>query len=121
MFMKKELVKLAILSIAATALMASIGFASDGIQLAKQSEPEAVTVQGVVNATTDANNVITAVTVVTKEGVVYNVVLNAVGLELGETMNGEEVEVQGTASKQDEQNWIDVHSYKPVEKASEPE
>jgi hypothetical protein len=119
--LKKKLVKLAILSIAATALMAATGFASDRIQLAEQSKPEAVTVQGVVNATTDANNVVTAVTVVTTEGDVYNVVLNAVGLELGETMNGKEVEVQGTVSVQEEQNWINVHSYKAVEKAAEPE
>jgi hypothetical protein len=113
MLAKNGLLKLAILLIAGTALLSSVCFAAERTPAA---EPNLVKVQGVVKVTKDANDVITKVTVVTKDDVVYNVRLNAKGLDLGKTMAGKEVEVQGTVQKRGYQNWIDVQSYKEVEK-----
>ena len=45
----------------------------------------------------------------------YEVVLNEKGLELGKTMDGKKVEVEGTVSHKDGQKWIDVKSFKAVE------
>jgi hypothetical protein len=45
----------------------------------------------------------------------YDVVLNEKGLELGSTMDGKKVEVEGTVSDQNGQKLIDVKSFKPVE------
>jgi thymidylate synthase ThyX len=78
--------------------------------------PKTTKVQGVVNVTKDANDLITKVTLVTKDKVVYNVVLNMKGLDLGKEMADKEVEVEGTVSKRADQQWIRVQSYKQVEK-----
>ncbi len=114
MLTKKERVKLAILLIAGTALLSTVCFAAEQTPGAEQ--PKLVKVQGVVHVTKDVNDVITKVTVVTKDKVVYNVVLNLKGLDLGKTMADKEVEVEGTVSKEADQEWIKVQSYKVVEK-----
>ena len=120
MLAKKDLVKLAILLIAGTALLSAVCFAAERPKSPRGGAAEVVVkVQGVVNVTKDANDVITKVTVVTKDKVVYNVVLNLKGLDLGKTMANKEVEVEGTVSKEAGQEWIKVQSYKAVEKAPE--
>jgi hypothetical protein len=118
MLAKKDLVRLAILLIAGTALLSTVCFAAEETPGVEQ--PKVVKVQGVVNVTKDANDVITKVTVVTKDKVVYNVVLNLKGLDLGKVMANKEVEVEGIVSKEGVQNWIKVQSYKAVEKAPGP-
>jgi len=118
MFVKKDLVKLAIVSIAAAALLISICFAADETQVVEQ--PSVVKVQGVVNVTKDANDVITKVVVVTEKEE-YNVVLDAKGLELGKTMQDKKVEVQGVVTKKYDQLWLTVQSYKPAEEAPKAE
>jgi hypothetical protein len=117
MLAKKDLVKLAILLIAGTALLSAVCFAAEKAPGAEQ--PKLVKVQGVVNVNKDANDLVTKVTVTTKEKVVYNVKLDAKGLELGKKMAGKEVEVEGTISKKGAQEWIIIESYKAVEKAPE--
>lgn len=115
MLAKKDLVKLAILLIAGTALLSSVCFAAE-----KSEQPKMVkVVQGVVGVTKDANNVINQVTLTTKDKVVYNVVLNIKGRELGKTMVNKEVEVEGTISKENGQETIRVMTFKEVEKAPE--
>ena len=118
MLAKKDLVRLAILLIAGTALLNSVCFAAEETPGVEQ--PKTTKVQGVVNVTKDANDVITAVTVVTADKVVYHVVLNVKGRELGKEMAGKEVEVEGIVTKEGVQNWIKVQSYKAVEKAPGP-
>lgn len=114
MLAKKDLVKLAILLIAGTALLSSVCFAAE-----KSEQPKMVkVVQGVVGVTKDANNVISQVTLTTKDKVVYNVVLNMKGRELGKMVN-KEVEVEGTISKENGQDTIRVMTFKEVEKAPE--
>ena len=115
MLTKENLVKLAILLIAGTALLSAVCFAAEKTP---GEPPKTVKVQGVVNVTKDANSVITKVTVVTKDKVVYNVVLNVRGLDLGKTMADKEVEVEGVISKKDGQDWIKVQTFKAVEKTS---
>jgi hypothetical protein len=113
MLVKKDLVKLAILLIAGTALLSSVCFA------AEQAPKPVKVVQGVVTVTKDANNVINKVTLTTKDKVVYNVELNMKGLELGKTMASKEVEVSGTISKEAGEETIKVMTFKAVEKAPE--
>ena len=116
MLVKKDLVKLAILLIAGTALLSAVCFAAEP-NLAEPPKP--VKVQGMVNVTKDVNDVITKVTVVTKDKVVYNVALDVKGLDLGKAMANKEVEVEGIVSEKGTQKWIKVQSYKVVEKAPE--
>jgi len=115
MLAKKNLVNLAILLIAGTALLSAVCFAAEPTPGAEP--PKLVKVQGVVNVTKDANDVITKVTVVTKDKVVYNVVLNLKGLDLGKAMANKEVEVEGMILKEAGQETIKVVSFKAVEKA----
>ena len=119
MFVRKDLVKLAILSIAAAALLSSMCFAADKTP-AEQPKPNVVKVQGLVNVTKDANNVVTKVVVVAEKEI-YDVVLDAKGLELGKTMEGKKVEVQGTVAKKGTELWLTVQSFKAVEVAPKPE
>jgi hypothetical protein len=118
MLVKKDLVKLAILLIAGTALLSAVCFAAEKAPGAEQ--PKLVKVQGVVNVNKDANDLVTKVTITTKEKVVYNVKLDEKGLELGKKMAGKEVEVEGTISTKGAQEWIIIESYKAVEKAPAP-
>jgi uncharacterized lipoprotein YajG len=115
MLTKKNLVKLAILLIAGTALLSSVCFAAEKAPGAEQ--PKVTKVQGVVGVAKDASGAITAVTLTTKDGVVYNVTLDESGKKLGEEMADKEVEAEGTVSKIGDKEWIKVQSYKAVEKA----
>jgi hypothetical protein len=117
MLVKKDLVKLAILLIAGTALLSTVCFAAEPTPGAEA--PKVVKVQGMVNVTKDANNVITKVTVVTKDKVVYNIKLDMKGRDLGKTMANKEVEVEGTISKEAGQETIKLVNFKAVEKAPE--
>jgi hypothetical protein len=117
MLTKKNLVNLAVLLIAGTALLSAVCFAAE--QTPGVEQPKTVKVQGVVGVTKDDAGVITKITLTTKDGAVYNVVLDEKGLELGKEMADKEVEAEGSVSKQDDQEWITVQSYKAVEKAPE--
>ena len=95
-------------------LMASVLLASS---LFAEEAPGAdvVKLQGVVSASRDANDVITSVRLTTADDVTYEVVLDAKGMELGEQMEGEEVEAEGTVSEKDGQKWLTVSAFKRVE------
>jgi hypothetical protein len=89
------------------------------------AQPKEVKLEGTVSVVKDANNVITAVKLITARST-YDVVLNKKGLELGNTMADKKVEVEGTVSHKDGQKWIDVKSFKlaeekPAEKPKEKE
>ncbi len=112
MLVKKDLVKLAILLIAGTALPSAVCFAAEPTPGAEQ--PQLVKVQGMVNVTKDVNGVITKVTVVTKDKVVYNITLDEKGEELGKAMAYKVVEVEGTVSEEGVRKWIKVESYREV-------
>jgi flagellar basal body-associated protein FliL len=109
MLNKKSLVKLAVVLIAGTALLSVVCFA------AEKAPAESVKVQGLVSVTKDANGDITAVTLTTKDGVVYNVTLDENGKKLGEEMANKKVEIEGTVAEKDGAKWITVQSYKAEE------
>ena len=102
---KKQKMGIVFLAMVTAALLASSCFAAEG---------ETVKLQGLVSVLRDANDVIVSVQLVTDEDA-YNVELNAKGLELGENMEGEKVEVEGIVSKKDDQKWLKVLTFKAVE------
>jgi flagellar basal body-associated protein FliL len=110
MLTKKNLVKLAIVLIAGAALLSAVCFAEE------KAPAESVKVQGLVGVTKDASGAITAVTLTTQDGVVYNVTLDENGKKLGEEMADKKVEVEGTVAEKDGAKWITVQSC-----AAEPE
>jgi hypothetical protein len=119
MLVKKDWVKLAILLVAGTALLGTVCFAAEPAPAPAAPEmAKPVKVQGMISVTKDANDVITKVTVTTKDKVVYNVTLDEKGKELGKLAN-KEAEVEGTVSEKGMQKWIKVTSSKAVEKAPE--
>ena len=75
------------------------------------AEADAVKVQGIVSVTKEAD-AITAVQLTTDTGT-YNVELDDKGLELG-GMDGKTVEVEGTVSEMDGQNWLTVSTFSAV-------
>jgi hypothetical protein len=97
MFVKTQRVGIVLLAMLTAAILASTCFAAEG---------ETVKSQGVVSATRDANDVITAVQLAA-DADTYNVELDAKGLELGE-MDGQKVEVEGVVSEKDGQKWLKV-------------
>jgi hypothetical protein len=105
MFVKKQRVGVVLLAMLTTAILASTCFAAEG---------ETVKLQGVVSVTRDANDVITAVQLAADTGA-YNVELDAQGKELGESMEGEKVEVEGVVSSKDNEKWLKVLTFEVVE------
>ncbi len=109
---KKQEMCIVFLAMLTTALLASASLAAEG------SEPEIVKLEGFVSVLKDVNDVIISVELVTDEKA-YDVVLNAKGLELAEQMEGEEVEVEGVISKEDDQEWLKVLTFKAIEEEKE--
>jgi hypothetical protein len=105
MFVRRQRRGIAFLAMLITALLASTCFAAEG---------ETVKLQGVVNVTRDANDVITAVQLAADAGT-YNVELDEKGKELGENMEGEKVEVEGLVSEKDGQKWLTVSMFSTIE------
>ena len=104
---KKQEMCIVFLAMLTTALLASTSLAVE--------EPKIVKLEGFVSVLRDVNDVIISVKLVTDEDI-YDVVLDAKGLELGEEMEGEDVEVEGVVSKEDDQKWLKVLTFKAVEK-----
>jgi hypothetical protein len=102
---KKQKMGIVFLAMLTTVLLASTCFAAGG---------ETVKLQGVVSVTRDANDVITSVQLAADAGT-YNVGLDAKGLELGDSMEGQKVEVEGVVSEKDNQKWLKVLMFKAVE------
>lgn len=105
---KKQEMCIVFLAMLTMALLASAGFAAEG------SEPKTVKVEGFVSVLRDANDVIISVQLVTDEET-YDVALDAKGLELGEEMEGEDVEVEGVVSEEDDYMWLKVLTFRAVE------
>ena len=105
MVTKKNLINLAVLLIAGAALLSAVCFAGE------EAAAESTKVQGLVSVTKDADGAITAVTLTTAEGAVYNVTLDENGMKLGEEMADKNVEVEGTVAEQEGQETITVISY----------
>jgi hypothetical protein len=85
------------------------------------SQPKEVKLEGTVSVVKDVNNVITGVKLTTVTKATYDVVLNEKGLELGKTMAGKKVVVEGIVSPKDGQRWINVKSFKAVEEKPKTE
>jgi hypothetical protein len=102
MLAKKQTIGILCLAMLTAALLASTCFAAEG---------DAVKVQGTVSVTKEAD-VITAVQLTTDAGA-YNVELDEKGMELG-GMDGKKVEVEGTVSEKDGQQWIKVIEFVAV-------
>jgi hypothetical protein len=105
MVTKKNLVNLAVLLIAGTALLNVVCFAGE------ECTAESTKVQGLVSVTKDVDGSITAVTLTTAEGAVYNVMLDENGTKLGTEMADKNVVVEGAVAEQDGQKTITVISY----------
>ena len=106
---KKQEMGIVFLAMLTTVLLASTSLAEE------EPGSEVVKLRGLVSVLRDANDVIISVQLVTDEDT-YDVVLDAKGLELGEKMEDEAVEVEGVVSKEDDQKWLKVLTFKAVEK-----
>jgi len=105
---KKQEMCIVFLAMLTTALWASTSLAVE------EPKQEIVKLEGFVSVLRDVNDVIISVRLVTDEDI-YDVVLDAKGLELGEEMEGEDVEVEGVVSKEDDQEWLKVLTFKAIE------
>jgi hypothetical protein len=105
MSVKKQKTSILFLAVLTTALLASTCLAAEG---------ETVSLKGLVTVLRDANDAITSVQLVTDQET-YSVVLDAKGLELGDKMEGEEAAVEGVVSKEGDQKWLKVLTFKAVE------
>jgi hypothetical protein len=110
MLIGKQLIGVVCLAITVTLVSGLVSLA------AEESESDVVVLQGVVNTYADANGIIESVQLTTAEGITYEVVLDEKGTELGENMDGEDVEVEGIITVEDEQMWIEVRSFVVLEK-----
>ena len=106
---RKQLIMVVCLAMTMTLAIGVVSLA------AEDSESNVVTLQGVVDTYVDANDIIESVQLTTSEDIVYEVVLDEKGIEFGENMDGEKVEVKGIVTEKDEQKWIKVQSFKAIE------
>jgi hypothetical protein len=116
MSMTKKMMAVTGLCVAVCLLLSSVAYGEapkEGPPPAAQPKPVEVKLEGTVSVVKDVNNVITSVKLTTAKGI-YEVMLNATGLELGKTMADKKVEVEGIVSHKDGQKSIDVKSFKPV-------
>lgn len=106
---KRQGMRIVFLAILTTAFLASAGLAAEG------TEPTVIETEGYVNVLRDANDVILSVQLVADEQI-YDVMLDAKGLELGEQAEDEDVEVAGVVSRADDQQlWLKVRTFKVLE------
>jgi hypothetical protein len=80
---------------------------------APADKPAPVTLVGKVLVVKDVNNMPVAVKLVTKD-TIYSVILNKEGLKLAD-FNGQDAEVNGIATKKNDENWLTVLSSKLAE------
>jgi phage-related protein len=104
---RKQEMRIVFLAMLITALFTSTGLA------AEEPELKIVKLEGFVSVLRDINDVLISVELVTDEDI-YDIVLDAKGLELGEEMEGEEVEVEGVISKEDDQEWLKVLTFEAI-------
>lgn len=105
---KKQEMYIVFLVMLTATLLASASFAAEA------PEGETVRLEGFVSVLRDVNDMIVSVNLITDEES-YNVVLDKKGMELGEEMEDEDVEVEGIVSKEDDQKWLKVLTFKLVE------
>ena len=109
MLTRKQLIRVVCLAMTMTLVPGLVSLAVE------DSESNVVTLQGFVSTYVDANDVIESVQLTTAENITYEVVLDEKGTELGEKMDGKDVEVKGIVTENDEQMWIKVQSFKALE------
>ncbi|MBN1671982.1 MAG: hypothetical protein JXR37_13165 [Kiritimatiellae bacterium] len=88
----------------------------------KETAPKDVTIKGVVSVTrNDDWAVVSATLKETGKADVYKIKLDAKGKALAEEWEDEEMEVTGTVTKEKDEKWLTVKSFKPVPKEAAPE
>ena len=106
--MTKKLIMVAGLCAAVCLLLGTTAFGK-----AKSKSTE-TTVKGIVSVTKDASNVVASVKLATSDSI-YDVVLNAEGLKIGNTMEGKKIKATGVVSQKGDQKWIEVKTFKAVD------
>jgi hypothetical protein len=80
-----------------------------------------ITIRGKLVVTKDEKGVITSVKIERKKtGTTHNVVLDAKGKELAETLAGKTVEVTGKETTKGEEKWITVEKFAEKQKSGDP-
>lgn len=75
---------------------------------------ETVTLTGTIEVTTDDNDNVTAVALITADDDSYRITMDAKGKELGQKMAGAKVKVSGTVAEKDDEAWLTVQTYAKV-------
>jgi hypothetical protein len=116
MSMTKKMMVVTGLCVAICLLLSSVAYSEAPKEAPAPEKPKPVEVklEGTVSVVRDANDNITSVKLTTTLKGVYEVMLNTTGLELGKTMDGKKVEVEGIVSHKDGEKLVDVKSFKPV-------
>jgi hypothetical protein len=80
-----------------------------------------ITIRGKLVVTKDEKGVITSAKIERKKtGTTHNVVLDAKGKELAETLAGKTVEVTGKETTKGEEKWITVEKFAEKQKSGDP-
>ena len=95
-------------------LLSSTAFAKAKSSKSKSTETE---VEGTVSVVKDASNAVASVMLTTTKSI-YNVVLDAEGMKIGNTMADKEIKADGVVTQKGDQKWIEVKKFKEVAKTT---
>jgi hypothetical protein len=111
--MTKKLMVVAGLCAAVCLLLSSTAFGKAKSPKPKPAKITETKVEGTVRVIKDANNVVASVKLTTADST-YNVVLDTVGLKIGNTMADKKIKANGVVSQRRDQKWIEVKKFKAV-------
>ena len=79
-----------------------------------KEKPKDLPITGVVSVTKDNDGNFTEIKVTVHKSLVYKVVLNEKGIELGKTMADKRVRIEGTTEKKGEVEWVTVKTFTEI-------
>ncbi|MGA2915697.1 MAG: hypothetical protein ABSE89_06695 [Sedimentisphaerales bacterium] len=113
--MTKKLMMVAGLCAVVCLLLSSTAFGKVKSPKSKSAATAETKVKGKVSVIENANNVVTSVKLTTANST-YNVVLDTVGLKIGNTMADKKIKATGVVSQKGDQKWIEIKKFKAVKK-----
>lgn len=79
-----------------------------------KEKPKDIPITGVVSVVKDNDGNFTEIKVTVHRSLVYKVVLNEKGIELGKTMADKRVRIEGTTEKKGEVEWVTVKTFTEI-------
>ncbi len=102
---------MALVAVCMMLAVVSTVMAADANQAKETPKEKSKDVIGIVTVTKDNDGNVTEIKVVSHKELIYKVVLNEKGLELGKTMADKRARIEGTIEKKGDVQWLTVKTF----------